>query len=324
MTQAHSRALVTMAIGDAYVQAFERDARPSWHAYCNRHGYDLIVITEVIDRNCDLGKKSLHWQKLLIPALPQVSEYEQVAWVDSDIVINDRAAPCLFADLPRERIGVVDETAPFEIRDESGSLHSRYNVLATLMQVQVTGTPPGDGRPVTVTDGTVEDYYRFFGFPKSVSRNINSGVFAFDPKRHGEVFLECYARHDRDMIGYENLPLSYELQAGDLVHALDRRFNVIWGSVAAWHYPFLFNGELARRNPDLMRLCVNTAYRNAYFLHFSGDGNSPLTKGAAQLIDRESEGVAAQVFPDLWARRNSIMTFAPLATAERRQRPLIV
>ena len=43
------KAIVTMAVGEAYVQAFETHARPNWVRYADRHGYDLFVLTEPID-----------------------------------------------------------------------------------------------------------------------------------------------------------------------------------------------------------------------------------------------------------------------------------
>ena len=42
-------ALVTLALGDQFRWLWRRYCRPSWQAYADRHGYDLISITEPPD-----------------------------------------------------------------------------------------------------------------------------------------------------------------------------------------------------------------------------------------------------------------------------------
>ena len=115
--------VVTMAVGSEYQSTFERWHLPSWRDYCRRQGFDLHVIDQPIDRHVDLSRKSLHWQKLLIPSLPQFRNYERVIWVDADIVINlqgdepliDPSSLELLADLLRS-----EPTARMATRSASG------------------------------------------------------------------------------------------------------------------------------------------------------------------------------------------------------------
>jgi hypothetical protein len=76
--QASGTLVVTMAIGSEYQGAFKRWYQPSWQDYCRRQGFDLHVIDQPIDQRVDLSLKSLHWQKLLIPSLPQFRDYTRL------------------------------------------------------------------------------------------------------------------------------------------------------------------------------------------------------------------------------------------------------
>ena len=71
--QASGTVVVTMAIGSEYQSAFERWYLPSWQDYCRRQGF-RSARDRSTDRPelVDLSRKSLHWQKLLIPSLPAI------------------------------------------------------------------------------------------------------------------------------------------------------------------------------------------------------------------------------------------------------------
>jgi hypothetical protein len=311
MKQSSERAIVTLAIGDSYVANFMRHTRPNWDRYCRKHGYDLILLTEPIDAKRDTSKKSIHWQKLLIGMLPQLRNYRQLAWMDGDILINERLAPCLFSQVKGGGIGVVDGSDSFYRADDTFNLHARYLILNHLLD-RKRGAAPRGVEKVTITDGDLAEYYRFLGFPEPASRMINTGVLVFSPAAHGDFLAEVYLKYDRDYMDLEQTPLSYELQVGGRAEYIDPRFNVTWSSVAAEHYPFLFNEDLVADHAALLRLCVNAAFRNAYFLHFAASARNPIVKGAFEMIDHEADNVAALTFPDEWARRDDYMELCPL------------
>ena len=85
------RALVTYASG-SYAELLEI-ARPSFQAFCDRHGYDLIVA------EFDEEPRPPSWMK--IPALSEIltSGYDEALFVGSDIVIVD---PSDDLDVPGE------------------------------------------------------------------------------------------------------------------------------------------------------------------------------------------------------------------------------
>ena len=103
------RALVTLAIGNEYAARFEQYCRPAWSAYAKRCGYDLFVFNSTLDQSVRASSRPIDWQKHLILEQETLAKYRQVAFIDSDIVINVKTAPPVFEGVPEERLGAVDE-----------------------------------------------------------------------------------------------------------------------------------------------------------------------------------------------------------------------
>lgn len=308
MTQRNDKAIVTLAVGDGYTANFMANVRPTWEPYCEKHGYDLILLTEPIDRDCDFSVKSVHWQKLLIGLLPRLKEYGHIVWLDGDILINHAIAPCIVSEMNTDKIGVIDISNVFHRIDHNYNLHVRFLLLNYLFARAVDGETP----KAIITDGNLPAYYRKLGFEGNTERFINTGVLVFDPDKHANFLAEVYAKYPGDFMDLENTPLSYELQANERAEYLDSRFNLIWAQVAAEHYPFLFNPQFAARRHEIARLCVNVAYRNSWFLHFAGGRKNPVIKGAFGLVDGDAAGVPEIIFPDAWPGLAEFVEFCPL------------
>ncbi|EWY37246.1 hypothetical protein N825_21185 [Skermanella stibiiresistens SB22] len=294
-------ALVTMAIGTDYQTAFQRWYLPGWRSYCERHCFDLYVIDQPVDQSVDLSRKSLHWQKLLMPSLPRLRDYDRVVWVDADIVINSRIAPDLTAGVPPERIGVVDATPGMVAPDDTFNQYGRFLLLNALLMTFKNASRADDHRTL-VADMTVEDMYRLKGLTPPVDKYVNTGVIVCSPRHHAEYLLDMYMRYDADIWDFENSAVSWELLSAGIVDFIDPRFNVVWAWEAALHYPFVHDLDFYNANTDLVRMCVNTAYRNAFFLHLAGS----MAKVLAPAIDREADTIAELVIGDYERRRASI------------------
>lgn len=46
---AHRQAIVTVLVGETYVETWQVLCQPNWQAYADRHGFDLIVIAHLPD-----------------------------------------------------------------------------------------------------------------------------------------------------------------------------------------------------------------------------------------------------------------------------------
>jgi hypothetical protein len=102
--------VVTIVIGDQYLKDYNRHIRRRFEAYCGRHGYDLMVIKEPIR---DLPGKKYTWQKQCIMDLPWFYEYDQIAVLDSDILISRDAPPLPVT--PAGKIAAVPDKLPLQL-----------------------------------------------------------------------------------------------------------------------------------------------------------------------------------------------------------------
>ncbi|MBT3238865.1 MAG: hypothetical protein HOL37_04185 [Rhodospirillaceae bacterium] len=290
----NNKALVTLAIGERYVDEFESQVSRSWRAYADKHGYDIIVLTDVIDKSCDLSRKSLHWQKLLIGLVPGVSDYDHVVWMDTDILINARTAPCVVSAVEQtgsDKIAVADYNSTLSPLEDTAE---RYYILDQLFRKNST--------KIDVPPLHMEDVYKNLGYLKPVDKYINTGMFVFQPKRHNDFLSQCYAKYEADSAdgSFENIPYSYELQAEDMAVFIDERFNMAWSKVVATHYPFLYLREFVMENPEVAVKCVNVYYHNAWFCHFAGHGQHPINKGLMEEVQQSANHVIEGLAPDLW------------------------
>ncbi len=103
-------ALVTIVIGAAYEELFRRYVRTRFERYAARHGYDLKVVSAVIR---ELPGKKMTWQKLCLMDLPWFKDYDQIIFVDADILIA-RDAPALPV-VPPGKVGGVHDKLPYQM-----------------------------------------------------------------------------------------------------------------------------------------------------------------------------------------------------------------
>ncbi|CCQ74131.1 hypothetical protein [Magnetospira sp. QH-2] len=290
------KALVTLIIGDSYVEAFEKYIQPTWKPYAEKHGYDIVALTDLIDQDCDLSRKSIHWQKLLIGLHPQLKEYDRLVWIDSDILINYHIAPCIVSAHTGTGIGGVATSPPDW--GMGGQAFGRSSLHSIMQQLRICAhrAPP---RPVSILQSNYQDYYRVMGLEGTADQMINTGVLVFDPAVHASLLAEVYLKHEKNFIDFEMTPLSFEILEQGLFDPLDERFNMPWSQVVLRHYPFLFNNEFLHAHPDLIVQCVNATFRQSWFLHFAGTSKHPITKLPLHSVDITCPDLPDLVFPDM-------------------------
>jgi hypothetical protein len=268
MRRGNKAALVTLVIGERYLRLWRRYSRSTWLSYAHKHGLDVIAIDQPIDDSSRAHSRSPAWQKLLILSQEFAKNYEQLVWVDSDIIINSRS-PLITDGVPVERVGAVDE---FWL--PSRAQHS----LAVERIASANGMA---AEHVWVTPKT---YYESWGLPGSFQQVVQTGVLVLS-QRHRALLEHVYHSYDdrgAPMWHYEMRPLSYELIQADLVDWLDSRFNSLWAYLKAIHYPWLLEDKYPwlRRRRGVRRIAVKldearlrdpltAALANAYFLHLA-------------------------------------------------------
>ncbi|HEX3485240.1 MAG TPA: hypothetical protein VHT51_09275 [Micropepsaceae bacterium] len=251
------KAIVTLAIGAAYAERFERSCRRNWTAYCERHGFDLVVITEPLDTSARARQRSPAWQKCLILGANGLADYERVVWVDSDIVLNP-AAPSVVDGVPIERIGVTDEhTYP--------TPEARQAILGGI--IAASPEAPGlGGKSYWTGWRDAGAWHAALGLPGGQRHIVQTGVMVMSPKHHREMLEHVYHAYEDGGCNYEMRFLSHEILSRDLQHWLDPRFNaLVW-----WLFLQANTGSgRVTTQADIQRFLTEIHARN-YFLHFAG------------------------------------------------------
>jgi hypothetical protein len=252
-------AIVTIAIGAAYGARWRAHCEPGWSRYAERHGFELIVIDKPLDQTPRAAARSVAWQKCLVLRPDVAGNYDRVIWIDSDILINDRA-PSIADGIPLERIGATDE-------HQFPSPQVRREMFTLLMQ-QAEAVDPGLAKTwATYLDPA--DWHAAWGLPRSGRSIVQTGVLVLAPRHHRELLEHVYYSYeDRggEPMNYEMRPLSFEIQKQGLLHVLDSRFNVLLIFL-------IMQRQLQLRRALMPGECaalVRSVFDQGYFLHLAG------------------------------------------------------
>lgn len=292
-TKRNSKALVTIACGTAYQDNWKRYCEPNWRRYAAKHGFDVICLDAPLDTSLRARQRSISWQKCLILGHPAVKGYDQITWVDSDILINHHTAPDITAGVPRECVGAAEDIG-----------FSKTEPLAAARFLERAF----EYWPDAVINRTPGEFYSRYGLPDRCERVLNPGVMVLSPAQHRGLFEFVYHAYEekggREWL-MEMRPLSYEILNRCCVHWIDPRFNLMWPYLEMMYYPFLLPGALPSRRRSLWgrlrnkfklatrhapyettrRFCLNGAFHSAFFLHFGGMNT--------ELMGRIDEGIAS-------------------------------
>ena len=258
----NSKALVTLNIGEPYKRMWEESFADTWHAYGERHGYDIISIEDYIDQSGVAHARSPHWQKCLILEHPDTQDYEDVVWVDSDILINFHRAPCVVAanseGAKQGKIGAVTWSGserPNAERFENGMRRVWAHNQAPWVR--------------SIENPTFQKFFELGGYPLDHDEMINTGVLVLKQNEaHRQTLRYVYENYQENPhTSKEQMPLCHYFVTQDLVNPIDSRFNKIWDTTMVETYPFLAVSSFAQ-DKKMSALCVNTAFHNCYFLHF--------------------------------------------------------
>src|SRR5262245_21889852 len=105
----NTAAIVTLAIGEPYLDSWRRLCEPSWKSYASKHGYDIICIDTPLDKSARAQDRSPSWQKCLVLSQDFSHKYQRIVWVDSDILINAKISPNIVDGVPIDKVGGVEQ-----------------------------------------------------------------------------------------------------------------------------------------------------------------------------------------------------------------------
>ena len=250
-------AIVTLCVGQRYLELWRKYCARNWQAYAARHGYALEILEAPLDPSPRGMARSMSWQKCLILATPRAFKYDRVIWVDADIVVNP-AAPPIHDGVPPEKIGAVI-SGDYIQDDMKGVLIERLR-----------GTKAPPNRTLEAWAADQRSFYAAAGVACASSDIVQGGVLVLS-QSHRALLAEAYAQEERPGVSaYEQFALSATILNRRLLHRLDSRFNLVFYERMVVHYPFLLNKSLVRY-ATIAQLALMSEYANSYFLHFAYD-----------------------------------------------------
>ncbi len=266
---ANKKAIITLAIGEQYLQMWENLCQANWQKYAAQHGFDVICIDRWLDTSKRAKTRSPAWQKCLILSQEFSKKYERIIWVDSDVLINP-TSPCITLNVPPEKVGAVDAAAtpsPDLVRLALERLYDFWD------------------DPNMYRELETREYYTRYGLFPAFDQMVRTGVLVMSPAHHRELLEKAYYNEEerKDDMRY----ISHELLKADCVHWIDGRFDPVWLILKALHYPFLLEKQVKSdkiteklkqklmrsenaNQKNLIKICLNAAFRNNYFMHFAG------------------------------------------------------
>jgi hypothetical protein len=169
--------IATIVVGEKYQRDFDHYSLARLEAYCQRHGYDLKVIDQPIR---DLPGKKFTWQKLLLPELSWWREYDQVCFLDSDILVA-KDAPALPV-IPPGKIGGVPDKLPYQMNSGVLIYHPDDSIASCFAEALTDTDPFWDQKALTrvMLHRNMDDpidrrwnrqfYFKCISFPGSLFR----------------------------------------------------------------------------------------------------------------------------------------------------------
>jgi len=277
------KAIVTLTIGEKYQKMFDIYCRKNWQEYCDKYNFDLIAISHPLDESQRSRERSPAWQKLLILSQDWSASYDQIVWIDTDILINSKQSPDISLQVPVEKLGAV----------ETYSIPTKEIYNTSLSRTYANWKKEGVVYIDNLTPGL---YYENRGIPGGdLDAVAQTGVFACCPRHHREMFEHIYNSyediHKSAEWNYEMPAMSYELVKNNMVYWIPAEYNFCVVGIVSSFYPFVFHQEkpsLAQRvfpkiannigfarpsNQDLSELqikCLKNIYDIGYFIHFAG------------------------------------------------------
>jgi glycosyltransferase involved in cell wall biosynthesis len=226
--------VVSMAIGEKYLDEYNRNFRPSQENYAKKHGYDFRVVTDYLGEVREPSTISLN--KILVCSQDWSLNYDFIVFVDADILINPEAPPIHSCMDFGDKIGIVDEfTQPSFQKRVEFNRRMNWEPNASL-------------------------YYRRSGFVLQTDKMLNTGVIVMQPKKHGTFLKGVYDKYIQKSVHhprhfhYEQSAIGYELHVNNLFVVLPNTWNSIW---------YVYRYE---------NMSLEQFSKKVNFLHFAGMG----------------------------------------------------
>ena len=228
--------LVTIAIGEKYLEQYYNLFYESQKNYALKNNYDFKVITEFLDKK-NQDKDCISFNKILVCNQEWSNDYDFIIFVDADILININSPP-IHSHIDYEGfIGIIDEY--------SQPSNERRLLIQKKMGWETSAT----------------DYYKLCGLDIQTDMVFNSGVLVLQPKKHSYFLQKIYNKYVKQSknhcrgFHFEQSCIGYEIQKNNLYKVIDNKFNALWAIT---------------KLDNIKNITLNEYFKDNFFVHFAG------------------------------------------------------
>ena len=265
------KALVSLAVGDRCFGPWSRYLHANWSAWCNRHGYDLIVFESLLDSSSLGVRRSPAWQKLLAMSSPSLQGYDRALWLDADVLICPDAEDPFQHEMPGLISMARDVGSPLA-HEPLWFKNEWSRILSCSLQHNHHSSIPSS----LFSDPEFFSYFALWGINQFSRPLFNTGFIAFSPHLHSSMFADIYHHWPDGGPGalYEMIPVNLELAQRRLIHEIPARFNQLAGvHHAVWSFK-PYQVQAMHHMPEQYILTSNEFLLQlmhvSSFLHFAG------------------------------------------------------
>lgn len=248
--------LVTMAIGEKYLQVYNMLFRDSQESYAKRCGYDFKIITDFISAGTQYPiyhQALISFNKILVCSQDFSSEYDFIIFIDADILISKNAPPLHDIYNFGDKIGIVDE----------------YSQPTPELRIEL--------QKKNGWEDSACKYYKLAGLDidASTCHVLNTGLLVMQPAKHAKMLVDIYnkfaVRAVNHVRGYhfEQSCIGYELMKQEKCLIMDNKWNAVWSLYrdSKWYQKGLLD-----------------AYNGNNFIHFAGRADYHLIPTLLKLV----------------------------------------
>ena len=228
--------LLTIAIGEKYLEEYNNLFYESQKKYALKNGYDFKVITEFLDKTIQ-DKSSISFNKILVCNQEWSDKYDFIIFIDADILININSPPIHNYVDYGDFIGIIDE----------------YSQPSKERRIKI--------QKKMGWENSATDYYKLCGLNIETNMVFNSGVLVLQPKKHKDFLQNIYNKYVIQSIShyrrfhFEQSCIGYEIQKANLFKVIDNKFNSIWSLT---------------KLDNIENITLKEYFNENYFIHFAG------------------------------------------------------
>jgi hypothetical protein len=234
--------LVTLAVGEKYLEEYNRLFRKSQEQYARSHGYDFRVVTDYLDTDtANHVKSAISFNKILVCSQEWSKKYHYIVFVDADILIRPGSPAIHKLCVGCTEVGIIDEFS------------------------QPTSEIRLDIQKRMGWEQTASDYYALCDFDIKTKHVLNTGVLVMQPAKHAALLERIYRTYVGKSLDhprgfhFEQSAIGYELMKNNAYYILPNKFNAVWGIYRIF--------RTMARSPGLT---LEVFYNDNYMTHFAG------------------------------------------------------